>query len=76
MTPSIAPHAQPNHLAHYCLSDAYGGKEMYSLSIKEWKVESQLSGEPNDSELASAVDEGFRAAGFPYQTQNVLAIKG
>jgi tetratricopeptide (TPR) repeat protein len=51
-------------LAHYCLSEAYWGKRIYSQSIEEWKVESQLSGEPNDAELASAMEQGFRSAGL------------
>jgi tetratricopeptide (TPR) repeat protein len=51
-------------LAHYCLSAAYWGKGMYSQSIEEWKVESRLSGEPNDAELASAIEQGFRSGGL------------
>ena len=51
-------------LAHYCLSEAYWGKGIYSQSIEEWKVESQLSGEPSDAELASAMEQGFRSAGL------------
>ena len=51
-------------LAHSCLSDAYWRKRMYSLSIEEWKIESQLSGDRNDSEYASAMEQGFRSAGW------------
>jgi len=51
-------------LAHYCLSEAYWAKRIYPQSIQEWKVESQLSGEPNDAELATATEQGFRSAGL------------
>jgi CubicO group peptidase (beta-lactamase class C family)/Flp pilus assembly protein TadD len=50
--------------AHYCLSDAYWRKRMYSQSIEEYKVASQLSGDRNDSEYASAMEQGFRSAGW------------
>ncbi len=46
-------------MAHYCLSDAYWRKRMYSQSIEEYKVGSQLSGERNDAEYASAMEQGF-----------------
>jgi tetratricopeptide (TPR) repeat protein len=49
-------------LAHYCLSEAYWAKGMYSESIKEWKVESLLTGERNDAELAAGMEQGFRSA--------------
>jgi tetratricopeptide (TPR) repeat protein len=51
-------------LAHYCLSEAYWAKQMYLQSIEEWKVESQLSGERSDAELALAMEQGFRSAGW------------
>jgi hypothetical protein len=37
---------------------------MYSQSIEEYKVASQLSGDRNDSEYASAMEQGFRSAGW------------
>jgi adenylate cyclase len=51
-------------MAHYCLSVAYWGKRMYLQSIEEFKVASQLSGDRNESELASAMDQGFRSDGW------------
>jgi tetratricopeptide (TPR) repeat protein len=51
-------------MAHYCLSDAYWGKRMYSRAIEEWKVYGQLSGDRDESELASAMEQGFRSAGW------------
>ena len=51
-------------MAHYCLSDAYWRKRMYSQAIEEFKVEGRLSGDRNDSEYASAMEQGFRSAGW------------
>jgi adenylate cyclase len=51
-------------MAHYCLSDAYWRKGTYSQSIEEFKLASQLSGDRNDSEYATALEEGFRSAGW------------
>ncbi len=51
-------------LAHSCLSDAYWRKRMYSQSIEELKVESQLSGDRNESDYASAMKKGFRSGGW------------
>ena len=50
--------------AHYCLYDAYWRKHMYSQAIEESKVESQLSGDRDDSDYASAMEQGFRSAGW------------
>ena len=50
--------------AHDCLSNAYWGKHMYPQAIEEFKVESQLSGDQNLSEYASAMEQGFHSAGL------------
>jgi len=60
----LADENPPFAMAHYCLSNAYWGKRMYSQSIEEFKVGSRLSGDRNDSELASAMEQGFRSAGW------------
>jgi eukaryotic-like serine/threonine-protein kinase len=51
-------------IAHACLKDAYWGKGMYPQVIEEWKAYAQLSGDGNESEFASALEQGFRAAGW------------
>jgi len=51
-------------MAHYCLSDAYWRKRMYSQSLAEYEVGSQFSGDRNDSEYASAMEQGFRSGGW------------
>jgi len=51
-------------MAHDSLSDAYWGKHMYAQVIEEYKVFGELSGDRNESEFASALEQGFRAAGW------------
>jgi serine/threonine protein kinase len=48
--------------AHICLAHANWGKRMYPQVIVEWKAFGQLSGDRNDSEFASALEQGFRSA--------------
>jgi TolB-like protein len=50
--------------AHSCLIGAYWGKRMYPQVIEEWKSYGQLSGDRNESEFASAMEQGFRSAGW------------
>jgi tetratricopeptide (TPR) repeat protein len=50
--------------AHGDLAKAYWGKRMYPQVIEEWKAYGQLSGDRNESEFASAVDQGFRSSGW------------
>jgi len=51
-------------MAHRCLAQAYWGKRMYPQVIEEGKAVGQLSGDRNDSEFASAMEQGFRSAGW------------
>jgi tetratricopeptide (TPR) repeat protein len=50
--------------AHACLRDAYWGKSMYPQVIEESKVYAQLSGDGNESGFTSALEQGFRSAGW------------
>jgi len=50
--------------AHICLSNAYWGKRMYPEVIEEAKAYARLSGDRNDSAFASALEQGFRSAGW------------
>jgi TolB-like protein len=51
-------------LAHFCLARAYLGKRMYPQFIEEWKAYGQLSGDRNESDFASVMEQGFRSAGW------------
>jgi serine/threonine protein kinase/tetratricopeptide (TPR) repeat protein len=50
--------------AHDCLAQAYWGKRMYPQVIEERKAFGQLSGDRNESEFASALEQGFHSAGW------------
>ena len=50
--------------AHGCLAGAYWHKRMYAQFFEEIKIAAQLSGDRNDSEFASAMEQGFRSAGW------------
>ena len=49
---------------HSCLASAYWAKRMYPEVIKEWKVYGQLYGDKKQFEFASALEQGFRLAGW------------
>jgi serine/threonine protein kinase len=51
-------------LAHNCLAYGYWGKRMYPQVIEEWKALGQLSGDRNESDFASALEQGFGSAGW------------
>ncbi|HEV3207456.1 MAG TPA: hypothetical protein VGZ28_10920 [Terriglobales bacterium] len=51
-------------IAHSCLVNAYWGRRMYPQLIEEEKAYSQLSGDQNEVEFASALEQGFRSAGW------------
>ena len=50
--------------AHFCLARANLGKRIYPQFIEEWKAYGQLSGDRNESDFASAMEQGFRLAGW------------
>jgi eukaryotic-like serine/threonine-protein kinase len=50
--------------SHESLAMAYWGKRMYPQVIEQWKISGQLSGDRNESDFASALEQGFRAAGW------------
>ena len=49
---------------HVCLASGYWGQRAYPQVIEEWKAYGQLSGNRNESEFSSAMEEGFRSAGW------------
>ena len=50
--------------ARGCLARAYWAKHMYPQVIEEWKAYGQHSGDRNESDFASAAEQGFRSAGW------------
>jgi hypothetical protein len=51
-------------VAHLNLAYGYWGKRMYPHVIEEWKSYGQLSGDPQISDFASAMEQGFRSEGW------------
>jgi len=49
---------------HLCLADAYWAKRMYAQVIEEFRAYGQFAGDRNESEFASAMEQGFRSAGW------------
>jgi tetratricopeptide (TPR) repeat protein len=60
----VANENQTFAVVHAYLARAYWGKRMYPQVIEEWKVYGQLSGDRNESQFASAMEQGFRSAGW------------
>jgi len=50
--------------AHSCLARAYWGKRVYPQVIEELKAYGQLSDDQNESDFASALEQGFRSGGW------------
>jgi tetratricopeptide (TPR) repeat protein len=50
--------------AHSCTAEAFWRKRMYSQAIEEYKVESQISGDRDESDYVSAMEKGFRSGGW------------
>jgi adenylate cyclase len=61
-------------MAHDCLVYAYWGKRMYPQAIEEWKMEGQLSGNPDDIQLADAMQRGFRSGGWKGALAGCIAV--
>jgi len=50
--------------AHVCLLFAYWGKKMYPQVIQEWKAYGEASRDRNTIDFASALERGYRSAGW------------
>ena len=50
--------------AHLCLAQAYWGKGAYPQVVQEFKQYGTLSGDRKEADLASALEQGFRSAGW------------
>jgi TolB-like protein len=50
--------------AHGCLIGAYWAKRMYPQVIEEWKAYGDLTGDNNEAEFASALEQGFHSGGW------------
>jgi len=50
--------------AHLCLAQSYWGKGMYPQVVEQIKLYGQLLGDRNEADFASALEAGFRSAGW------------
>ena len=57
---------------HYRLAWAYWGDHKYSQAISEFQATARLSDDKNMAGFASALDEGFRADGWPAAVRNAI----
>jgi len=62
-------------LAHHCLAQAYWGKGIYEKVVEEYKVYGQLSGDRNDLEFASALEQGFHSSGWKGALAKAIEIR-
>lgn len=61
-------------MGHDCLVYAYWGKRMYPQVVEEWKIEGQLTGDPDDILFADAMERGFRSAGWNGALAGAIAV--
>jgi eukaryotic-like serine/threonine-protein kinase len=61
--------------AHFCLANAYWGKHIYPQVIEEFTAFGQLSGDRNDSDFASAVEQGFRRSGWKGALAKAIEVR-
>jgi TolB-like protein/Tfp pilus assembly protein PilF len=62
-------------IAHDCLAKAYWAKRMYPQVVEEFKIQAQLSGNPEEVEYANALDQGFRSAGWKGALTQAIEIR-
>jgi TolB-like protein/predicted Ser/Thr protein kinase len=62
-------------VAHFCLARAYWGKRMYPEVIEEWKAFGQLFGAQTQSDFASAMEQGFRSAGWKGALAKAIEVR-
>jgi TolB-like protein/DNA-binding winged helix-turn-helix (wHTH) protein len=61
--------------AHSCLALAYWGKHMYPKVVEEWKAFGELSRDQNDIDLATAMEQGFRAGNWKDALRKSIEIR-
>jgi tetratricopeptide (TPR) repeat protein len=59
----------------WCLARAYWGKHMYLQVIEEWKAYGHLSDDRDESDFASALEQGFRSSGWKGALAKGISIR-
>jgi len=62
-------------IVHRSLAFAYWGKRMYPQVVEEWKTFGQLSGDRNEMEFGSALEQGFHSAGWKGALTKGIEVK-
>ncbi|MGH9502698.1 MAG: protein kinase domain-containing protein [Terriglobales bacterium] len=62
-------------LAYSCLGNAYWGKHMYPQVVEEYRAFGQLSGDRNEAEFASALEQGFRSGGWKGALAKAIEVR-
>ena len=61
-------------IGHDCLFYAYWAKRMYPQAVEEFSIESRLTGNLDDIELADAMGRGFRSAGWNGSLASAISV--
>lgn len=61
--------------AHYCLLVGYWLKGMYPETLEEYKKFAELSGDPNEMAVATAMDLGFRKGGWKAALTSAIQVR-
>ncbi|HEX8814470.1 MAG TPA: protein kinase [Terriglobales bacterium] len=61
--------------AHYCLTGAYWGKKDYAKAVEEWKLYAQYLGSAEETAIADAVEQGYRAGGWKAAMEKAVAVR-
>jgi eukaryotic-like serine/threonine-protein kinase len=69
-------HDNPTYARSYaCLAQAYWGKKDYAKAVERWKLYAQYLGSASETEVADAVDQGYRAGGWKSAMERAIAVR-
>jgi serine/threonine protein kinase/tetratricopeptide (TPR) repeat protein len=60
---------------HMCLAQCYWGKGMYPQVVEQIKVYGQLVDDRNEADFASALEQGFRSAGWRGALSSAIEVR-
>lgn len=61
--------------AHLCLAQSYWGKGMHEKVVDEFTAYGRLCGNRKESDFATAMEQGYRSAGWKAALRNALEIR-
>src|SRR5262249_14520464 len=61
--------------SYACLASGYWGKHVYPQVIEEWQAFGQFSGDRNEADFASALQQGFRSGGWKSALTNGISVR-